>query len=55
MLIKLRKTIEDFGILQYVVNYISETQTVGERPYGSTHQPPCCWHKPILNWRRFKG
>jgi len=26
---------------------------VGERPYTQVLNQPCCWHKSILNWRRF--
>jgi len=31
----MRKTIEDLGILHIRVNYIFETRSVAERPYGS--------------------
>jgi len=32
---KMRKAIEDMRILQNCVNYISETQSVIEKPHGS--------------------
>jgi len=35
----MRKTIEDFKILQIGVNYIFESRRFGEGHYGSTAQP----------------
>jgi len=45
VLIKVRKTVEEFRILQIIANYIFETQKIDERPYGSTT------HKvTLLSW-----
>jgi len=46
----MRKTIEDLGILQIGMNYICETQRVGEIPCSWITQPTLS----ILNWRCFK-